>query len=200
MKLKTYLLHIFIAPIVLIATATGNTQLADTFALKGVCKLDQKWMLSVQDNKNGYHLWMYVGQSRGSLKLLSYDSVSGSAQLSYQDQTFSLKLGKPSETLTRIDKKTEAYRQGTQRLLEKPDSGARSQEAQQKLERDLEVSVANYRHRLLTKYIENTTDPIALASNGEAGSELRITGGRRRNQVNSRIWASDHIEKHGLPE
>ena len=44
----------------------------------------------------------------------------------------------------------------------------------------------------------STSSTVYLS--GTSNNEVSIIGVKRRNRVNSRIWASDHIIKHGMPE
>lgn len=190
-----------------------TTELAQHYALKGICNLNDEWMLSIKDVRSGHHEWLQAGQSFGSLRLLSYDSESESAQLSYQDKTFSLRLAQnsheplsvvrsstsPNDVLDLINKKAEAYRVDLHKQLIAGDPRVRSHEALRKLEKKLETSVANYKQRLLAEYDRDPNNTDVLTDVQAANSGPRITGGRLRNRVNSRIWASDHIDKHGLP-
>lgn len=166
-------------------------------------------MLSIKDQQNGSSVWLKVGQTYGVLKLQSFNSVNSTATLSYDGQLFELKIsqydGTPlvvinpevhtEEILADINQKVEAYRKGLSQILATPDAGPRSSGEQQKLEQDIQNAVANYRQQLMV-----TTDQQPSPTSISDGIERHGLGVRRHNRVNSRIWASDHIEKYGEPD
>ena len=55
-----------------------------------------EWLLSVQDNELAGNLWMKVGQARGDLHLLNYDTQSGEATFTYLGRVFTLGLAEAS--------------------------------------------------------------------------------------------------------
>ena len=207
---------------VLIATASEHINLNQNYTLKGICNIDGTWMLSIKDNPNKQHFWLKVGQRFGDLHLLTFNPDSSTATLLYQQEEFTLALAEMEnsptmvissrsltfEQIEQIKKKVESHRQGlNQVLLATPKSGPRSLEARKKIEKDLENAVANYRQRLMSQaednFITNEVSPVAkinAATAGNSSKEVSIIGVKRRNRVNSRIWSSDHITKHGMPE
>jgi hypothetical protein len=220
--MKPWLILHCLLCMVLIATASEHSNLNQNYTLKGICNIDGTWMLSIKDNPNRQHFWLKVGQRFGDLHLHTFDPDSSTATLLYQEEEFTIALAESDnlpimvissrsltfEQIEQIKKKVESHRQGlNQVLLATPKSGPRSLEARKKIEQDLENAVANYRQRLMSQAEDNsitnevsTAAKINAATVGTSSNEVSIIGVKRRNRVNSRIWSSDHIKKHGMPE
>lgn len=204
--LSTWLLYMTIPTMV-----SGSETLAKLYHLKGICNLEGQWMLSIKDNTNERHLWLRIGQRVGELRLNDYNPETGIATLAYQNHAFDLKLAESSHTplrvlgsttvsndaLNQINIKTEKYRQDVRKLLTTLAPESRTPEALAKLERDLEASVANYKQNLLATHNDTNTSELNNRVTADA-NPLLVTGVKRQNQINSRIWASDHIKIHGL--
>jgi hypothetical protein len=179
------------------------------FELKGVCKLGETWMASVNFKEDDGSFWLKAGQRRGHLQLISYDPETYTAKFTYQDQVFELMIAEAdaspigvlgstvlsNKEMAEVDRKVEAYRKGLKQILAAPETGPRDREKQLQLEQNLQKSVSDYRRRLVAAYDDNT--PSAEVGESSGQNEIWV---RRRNRVNSRIWASDHIEKWGLPQ
>lgn len=183
---------------------------AEKFELAGVCEIDGSFMVSLSDKVSGAGFWLHEGQSLGELKFNSFDANTKTAVFSSGDHSFELKLRRAEDVgvsvvfslrpnrsdLQEIESKVSEYSKGLKILLADPESGPRPPEAQAKLEKDMEKMVKNYRDQLIAGQSEQA-ESSALHENAQASKGIGI---KRRNRVNSRIWASDHIEKHGLPE
>ena len=219
--MKPWLILYCLLYVALIAPASGRSNLNQNYTLKGICNIDGTWMLSIKDNPNRQHFWLKVGQRFGDLHLHTFNPDSSTATLLYKEEEFTLALAEKDnspimvissrsltfEQIEQIKKKVESHRQGlNQVLLATPKSGLRSLEARKKIEKDLEDAVANYRQRLMSQaednFITNEVSPVAKINASTVGTskEVSIIGVKRRNRVNSRIWSSDHITKHGMPE
>lgn len=220
--MKPWLILYCLLYVALIAPASGRSNLNQNYTLKGICNIDGAWMLSIKDNPNRQHFWLKVGQRFGDLHLHTFNPDSSTATLLYQEEEFTLALAEKDnspimvissrsltfEQIEQIKKKVESHRQGlNQVLLATPKSGPRSLETRKKIEQDLENAVANYRQRLMSQAEDNfitnevsTDAKINAAAVGTSSKEVSIIGVKRRNRVNSRIWSSDHIKKHGMPE
>ena len=220
--MKPWLILYCLLYVALIAPASGRSNLNQNYTLKGICNIDGTWMLSIKDNPKKQHFWLKVGQRYGDLHLYTFNPDSSTATLLYQEEEFTIALAEmdnspimviSSRSLTfeqreQVKKKVESHRQGlNQVLLATPKSGPNSLETRKKIEQDLDNAVANYRQKLMSEAevnsITNEVSPdakINAATVGTSNNEVSIIGVKRRNRVNSRIWASDHIIKHGMPE
>lgn len=204
---------ILYATIVTVAAEPSN--LNQNYSLKGICNIDGTWMLSIKDRANNQHFWLKVGQRYGDLKLSAFNPEDTTATLLLQGYEFYLVLSekenfpekvirsrqlKPDE-LKHINQQVEKYREELKRvLLATPKSGPRRPETQLMLEQDIENAVANYRQRLMSIPESDQTDEIIASTSSGNSDAPKIIGVKRRNRVNSRIWASDHIEKYGEPD
>jgi hypothetical protein len=177
--------------------------------MSGTCQVGEDWLVSILDTESGHRFWLRTGQSFGALKFKSFDAATHMATLLYGEEEFWLQLARAEDnplglaTSTasqhgssgRIEHKVNEYREGLLLLLAEPASGARTPEAQATLKRNLSTLVTNYRASLMAEP-SGQDKAIETSSNN---SHRRLIGIKRRNRVNSRIWASDHIEKHGVP-
>jgi hypothetical protein len=183
---------------------------SDKFELSGVCKINGRYMVSLSDKNSGSGFWLQEGQSFGELMFNSFDAETKTAAFYAGNHGFELKLRRAEDIavsvasslrpnsfeLQEIESKVGEYRKNLAPILAAPDSGSRTPEAQAKLEKDMEKMVTNYREQLIAR-LSAQAESSALQENAQAS---KVIGIKRRNRVNSRIWASDHIEKWGLPE
>lgn len=182
----------------------------EKFELAGVCEIDGRYIVSLSDKSSGAGFWLQEGQNFGELMFKSYDANTKTAIFFSGDHSFELKLRRTDDTVVsvasslrpnrsdvqEIESKVREYSKSLKILLIDPDSGPRPPEAQAKLEKEMKKMVTNYREQLIAGLSEQA-ESSALQENAQASTRIGI---KRRNRVNSRIWASDHIEKHGLPE
>jgi hypothetical protein len=210
MKLHVNLVWISIVCVCFAPSSYAQYTYAERFELAGVCEINGRYMVSLSDKLSGAGFWLHEGQSFGDLKFNSFDANTKTAVFFSGDHSFELKLRRADDVvvsvvsslqhdrsdLQEIESKVGEYRKGLKILLADPDSGPRPTEAQAKLEKDMANMVTNYRDQLIAGQSEEA-ESSALQENAQAS---KVIGIKRRNRVNSRIWASDHIEKHGLPE
>lgn len=183
---------------------------SDTYQMHATCQINGKWIVSILNIQNGQRFWLRSGQGIGDLKFHSFDGATHTATLSHLGENFSLKLNQATDSpqnvstsvpaytsrYAEVEHKVNLYRKGIMQMLEAPASGPRRPEAQSKLQRDLSNMVANYRASLIN---ESAIKQEESLHSSVSDQDQKIIGIKRKNRVNSRIWASDHIEKHGLP-
>lgn len=181
----------------------------EAYRMSGICQLQGDWIVSISNAENGRRLWLRIGQSIEGLQFNSFDAETNTATLLYENEEFKLTLHDASdcsqavarsEPLNQnqhkeIQDRVKEYQAGLQVLLREPADGPRSPKAQAKLKQDLANMVANYRDSLLTELTEQENATESSVSETKRNN----ISAKRRNRVNSRIWASDHIEKHGHP-
>lgn len=102
MRMLTYIVTYSSLALASIAFATTEDAMDQLFSLKGMCKIEGRWMLSIRNNEKGSHLWMSPGQAHGALKLIAFDQKSGEAELSYMQRTFTLQLAKSDSSPLRV--------------------------------------------------------------------------------------------------
>ena len=199
----------------LIATETqADIALSKAYQMKGICKIKGDWMVSLFNTESGNRFWLRTGQSIGALQLTTFDDKTYTAHLSYNDEEFALMFDRPEnrpqavllsipqrhDQVAQIEEEVNAHREGLKRILVEPISGPRTSKAQAKLEKDLANMVTNYREQLIADLSRQESNPEATILLSSSEPRHGTVGIKRRNRVNSRIWASDHIEKHGMPE
>jgi hypothetical protein len=208
--MKTHLL-------ILLAFTTGYCALTASLAnnnteleLRGVCYFQNQWQFSIFNKKTTSSQWIYLNKKFHDILITDYDVDSSIATLSYKGKVLNLKIAKSNDTpivvlnsaihtqsvIADINQKVDEFRQGLSQILGTPDTGPRNNKEQQKLEQDVENAVADYRQQLMAATDKNQI-PLGNISNDP---RYHVTGVRRYNRVNSRIWASDHIEKYGIPD
>lgn len=209
MKLHLNLVLISIVCAFFAPSSNAQFTYVEKFELAGVCKINGRYMVSLNDKTRGAGFWLQEGQSLGELKFNSFDANTKTAVFSSGNHSFELKLRRaegvvvsvvsslhPNRSdLQEIESKVSEYSKGLKLLLADPDSGPRLSHAQAKLDKDIEKMVTNYRNQLIAG-LSKEAESSLLQENSQASEVIGI---KRRNRVNSRIWASDHIKKHGLP-
>lgn len=211
MKLHVNLVLISIVCVFFAPSSYAQFTYAERFGLAGVCEINGRYMVSLSDKLSGAGFWLHEGQSFGDLKFNSFDANTKTAVFFSGDHSFELKLRRADDVvvvsvvsslqhnhsdLQEIESNVREYSKSLKILLADPDSGPRPPEAQAKLEKEMKKMVTNYREQLIAGLSEQA-ESSALQENAQPS---KVIGIKRRNRVNSRIWASDHIEKHGLPE
>jgi|GEM_PF-6498183 len=195
--------------LILTASHAHGTALKN-YQMSGTCQIGNDWIVSIFNTESGHRLWLRTGQSLGTLRFKSFDAATHTATLSYGEEEFRLQLTRPVDSpldsakstapehrgLALIEQKVNEYKEGLLLLLADPASGPRTPEAQAKLKQNLANMVTNYRDSLMA---EPSGQENAIETSNDS-TRRSLIGIKRRNRINSRVWASDHIEKHGVPD
>lgn len=203
----------YLALALVILSATSAQQVSANsegdYILRGVYKTNTKMLFSIESRITGRKGWVPANRTFEGLVLDRYDNHTMVAHGTLNEQSYTLPLLKsngysratlvqfsdagPLGTQT-IDAAVKAYT--TQTYNELPPKN-HPLYAPMKLSADNQIT--SFRQALKNPQVSSDTNqqPTAQpAAQTTTAKPLAI----RRNRVNSRIWASDHIELHGLPE
>lgn len=222
-----YLTKLFSLASILLATLCFHLRASEVqvpFEIRGIVELNRTLRFSVRDQINERTRWLDQNQTYLELTLLGYDPTKQRVIAEYRGAPISLPLVLADNTSIpvvtnlaiplAIDEATEKeiaskvaiYRTSEMEKLSKVNPHLRSVMA-----KSSENRVSIYAESLRAAALQEARHSTALAkvespSKLEAAMEqdrrknVRIGSLRTRNTVNSRIWASDHIEKFGTPK
>jgi hypothetical protein len=179
------------------------------YILRGVYQTNTKLLFSIESRISGRRGWVAANRAFEGLVLDSYDSHSMVANGTLNEKVFTLPLHQASRysraTLAHftnagplgakaIEEAVKAY--ATTTFNELPPKN-HPLYAPMKLSADNQIT--SFRQALEAPQTSPETATRETAQT-EATTITAEPVAIRRNRVNSRIWASDHIELHGLPE
>jgi hypothetical protein len=179
---------------------------------RGVVDLGNGPCFSLYETGSGSSGWFRLMQSNGRIYVQGYDSQKKRLSLEYLGQKIEVSLhqsdGKPlalpwsqskyfqPDTLgeAEIAKQVEQFR------IEQYASIPRTTPAlAQALQRSAENRINAFERGLHNKKTEGN-ESVSVREVEQPRIIARLGSQRKKSTVNSRIWASDHIEKHGMPE
>lgn len=189
----------------------ANSVYQEIYELKGICNLHDQWMASIHNNSTGGGNWLKAGQKIGNLTFEDFDQTTELARFSYKSEVFTLSLKAnnestfstmltsklPAQALEEIESKVADYESGIKKILLDPDKIPSDSNALAKRVKEITTLVSNYREKLINEHQSQLETALTLNSSDNTNIGLQI---RKRNRVNSRIWASDHVRDHGAPE
>ncbi|MGJ8638845.1 MAG: hypothetical protein ACSHYA_05590 [Opitutaceae bacterium] len=182
------------------------------YQVRGYCELVDTSLFSITDLRTGGSRWVKSNQVFDEITILSFDLRTGLFAALYQGREVYLKLKDAGESTGRIASWDQPQDEAPltasriEQLVNEHERTLMSQlpEKTHRLHAPMKVSINNqliaYKAELYQELEEQTSIEQATPS-AEPASDLkpRIGSLRESNEVNSRIWASDHIEIHGEP-
>ena len=182
------------------------------YEIRGYCELPNYKLFSVRNVQTGGSGWVKENQLYGAITVLSYNTNTGLFRVMYRDREVFLKLKDRDESALAVITSTILHEEllteiKIKQLVEayEKELSASLPDTSHKLYSSMEKSLANrvnaYQNELEAKLKEqnNTTEGDTTAVIAANNLKPRIGSLRTENQVNSRIWASDHIKVHGEP-
>ncbi len=183
--------------------------------VRGLAKLGGNYIFSIQETATNKSKWIEKNQAFSGFKVIDYDEISLTIKGLYNDQAIMLTL--VESELTTIATKTKSGGKGKQIVYSQVEINQLVHDFKQKeftklpnekdplfhiLRQSAENRIHSYKNHLLSLNGNNLTENIEFVTEEKTESSRnkpRIGSQRKQNSVNSRIWASDHIEEFGLP-
>jgi len=202
-----------VCSIYLVGALTINITLVGSesdFLLRGIFQTAKVVHFSIESHATGRKGWIAANKDFEGLTLESYDSVNRIAHGMRNGVSFELPLLKPEGfTNTRLldlntdpalsaaekEAATQAYKRAVYSELPPVNHFLYSP-----MKQAADNRVATYRQALNSQKALKASADFIVPNPELTDVATPIPRPRIRNRVNSRIWASDHIEIHGLPE
>lgn len=200
------------------STANSETNVSNIpYKVRGILQYNDQLKFSIHETIQNRHRWIRLNQPFGLLKLKSFDPESGEIQAVFQGENISLYLAKSEESVLHVEI------QNSQQQLSKLEIDHLVQQFEQHEYAKLPAQdspVYQVLHQAASNRIISFRSELQAASDAAAKAnatlskdDQSITGQTevseahpallrnaiRPNQLNSRIWASDHIKHHGTP-
>lgn len=182
------------------------------YEIRGYCQLADSSLFSVKDLQTGGSRWVEKNQPFGAITMLNFDSKEKLFTAVYQGREVYLKIresdniplfvlgaeptSKQQLTTLKVEQLVKEHERNLMNNLP---------EETHRLHSVMRVSMNNkvnaYKADLDSKLEKQSTTDMAADTNQVASNvKPRIGNLHKSNAVNSRIWASDHIEFHGEPQ
>lgn len=181
--------------------------------LRGLAQLGESYVFSIHDTETKQSKWIESGQTFAGFTITGYDANRFIILGYYNNQLLQLSITESvlfKDFLTEGEKPLVCSGSEIKRLV----NDFRNQELEKLpdeseplfyiLKQSAENRIATYENNLLSlnqdNSVRNRASRIEDKTTSLNNKSPRIIGQIRQNYVNSRIWASDHIEQFGLPE
>ena len=181
--------------------------------IHGLVKLGEDYIFSVHHAETNQSKWIRKNQTFNGFVVIDYDPINSVVSCLYDDQTIRLTLIESKLTPTTSvpnEEITATYNPAEIRHLVgefQKKEFARLPDKEEPLYFLLKQAAKNriysYESSLLSRNQNKETSNSELVTRKKVSSanhEPRIGSQRTRNNVNSRIWAADHVEQFGLLE
>ena len=178
--------------------------------IRGIMAYQGQYQFSVYNEQTRASSWVAINQSFAGIQIHAYDPQNMKIHASYGGQEVTLSLARHSQrpNIIQIYREEELEENSLPSISSKaeiPALVAAYEEAQLEtlpeathpLYELLKQTTAN-RVQSYKGELEASLNPKPEATASELSARIRSQRGR--NNVNSRPWASDHIELHGAPE
>lgn len=193
------------------------------YEFRGIIEFGNSTLFSVRSTSTDSARWLTINSCYESLKVLGYNKRASILHVNYKGQALEIPLAKSQTNhasqknandaadsfhvplkRSEIDSRTNAFRE--KELSKIPNVNTKLKEA---LKQAAENRVSAYRRELeeRNKYLNSELSSTSTTSmddktlsTTQVAARVSIGIKRVRNNVNSRIWASDHIKKHGEPD
>lgn len=178
----------------------------ELFSLRGIFEFNNRLQFSVQNQETGQSGWIAQGRDFAGLQLESYDHSMQQAHGSYLGRPVVLDLQTPkyglllwsenAETKDPLPETEQSIAQLQRALYDQLPS--EDNPLHTPMRQSIDNRIASMRASLTDSGTYNQKSP-ELSSTVIESNIARANLPIRRNRVNSRIWASDHIKIHGQP-
>jgi hypothetical protein len=181
------------------------------YKVSGYCEFNGNLMFSISDLRTGGSRWLSRAQVYNDLQLLEFDTHQQAFKAIYRGQEVYLHLKKTNDATVVLPQSPP--------LQEETLSPSRIKQLVSELETKLIAGLPEESHKLHTAMKTSIQNRIAAYESSMIAKQMRQAEGnghehetfsgkqvkpmigslRQENRINSRVWASDHIEIHGEP-
>jgi hypothetical protein len=182
--------------------------------IRGLVNLNENYMFSVHDIKTNQSKWIRKGQVFKGFKVTDYDSTNFMVVGFYLNSKVRLALAESELELIFNSAVMDEEKQNTYSLAEidylvnnfRKNEFAKLPDENEPLfyilKQSAENRIASYKNSLISfnrDELPENVEPSIEDKTIPLNNKPRIGSQRKMNNVNSRIWASDHVEEFGLP-
>ena len=200
--LKVYFSYMAFSLIILSTYAFGSN---NHFCLRGIFELNKQLYFSVESRFTGNNQWIAADKEFEGLTLEQYDQTKQEALGTFDQKPIKLRLFLNDNHLAydpltisdskKLERAIETYKKNQYQNLPNQNSALY---LPMKQAADNRIGELQMLPNQSTNSLRTETSTAIEVSSLENPSQV-INKPKLRNRVNSRIWASDHIETHGLP-